>query len=502
MTQEELKILIRGREKRTLEYKTAWNELPENLFETICAFLNRDGGVIVLGAQDDGSIIDGVNPRAAEQMCKNLANMSNNSQKLNPQFLLQPELVDLTEESGLFTGDVRKVIVLQVPSSSQVHSTAGKIFDRSMDGDYEVRTDAERSAMYLRKSTQYSENTIYPFLSIEQFDSESVQKAKNLIRNMRSDHPWLALNEMDFFKQSNLYRTDYATKQEGFTLAALLLFGKQEVIQSMLPYYKIDAVVRRINTERYDDRLTLFGNLVNAYDEVMAFFAKYLPDKFYMEGDLRVSLRDKLFREVVSNMLIHREYLNPSITMVEIKKHVIVIKNANRPLRSGVVTLQNYEPHPKNPHLANFFVQMGRAEHLGTGVRNIYRYSPLYMGTQPVLSDDDYYRVELKISDELQTLIGEASDNQNDSQNCSQCDVCNLLTIRQNKILELIKGDSQIKVKMIVKMIGKSSSTINRELREINKVISVRWVGSPKIGRWEIENMPTKTHSTVSRPLK
>lgn len=261
----------------------------------------------------------------------------------------------------------------------------------------------------------------------------------------------------------------------------------------MLPYYKIDAVVRRINTERYDDRLTLFGNLVNAYDEVMAFFAKYLPDKFYMEGDLRVSLRDKLFREVVSNMLIHREYLNPSITMVEIKKHVIVIKNANRPLRSGMVTLQNYEPHPKNPHLANFFVQMGRAEHLGTGVRNIYRYSPLYMGTQPVLSDDDYYRVEFKISDELQALIGEPSDSQNDSQNGSQncrlCDICNLLTIRQNKIFELIKGNSQIKVKMIGKMIGKSSSTINRELREINKVISVRWVGSPKIGRWKIEKL-------------
>ena len=40
--------------------KEAYSELPGNLFETVCAFLNRDGGVIVLGAHDDGTITDGV----------------------------------------------------------------------------------------------------------------------------------------------------------------------------------------------------------------------------------------------------------------------------------------------------------------------------------------------------------------------------------------------------------------------------------------------------------
>lgn len=63
-----LKLITRQRERRTIEYKEAWSELPGNLFETVCAFLNRDGGVIVLGAQDDGTITDGVNPRAIDQM--------------------------------------------------------------------------------------------------------------------------------------------------------------------------------------------------------------------------------------------------------------------------------------------------------------------------------------------------------------------------------------------------------------------------------------------------
>jgi len=95
--------------------------------------------------------------------------------------------------------------------------------------------------------------------------------------------------------------------------------------------------------------------------------------------------------------------------------------------------------------------------------------------------------VELQIGDELQALIGEANDSQNCSQNCSQTDNCNTLTIRQNDIVRLIKSDSQIKVKIIAKMIGKSVSTVNNELHEINKILSVRWVGSPKKGAWVIQ---------------
>ena len=44
MIQDDLIKLTHGREKRTLEYKTAWSDVPSNLFETVCAFLNREGG--------------------------------------------------------------------------------------------------------------------------------------------------------------------------------------------------------------------------------------------------------------------------------------------------------------------------------------------------------------------------------------------------------------------------------------------------------------------------
>ena len=449
MTPEELKQITKQREKRTIEYKEAWSELPGNLFETVCAFLNRDGGVIVLGAQDDGYIKDGVNPRAIEQMCKNIANVSNNAEMLKPSFLLQPEIVEIEDS---FSGDKRQVIVVQVPSSSQAHRFKNRYFDRSVDGDYELRTDAEISALYLRKSSEYTEDRIFPYLRIEDLSEQTIQRARDRMKYLRENHPWAPLPLMDMFKQANLYRRDPVTNQEGFTLAALMLFGKQEVIQSALPYYRIDAVVRLRNVGRYDDRLELFGNIIDSYSELMHFVEKHLPDPFYMEGDVRVSLRDKVFREIFPNMLVHREYLNPVESIMEINRDGIVIKNANRPHKAGKVTLENYVRHPKNPHMANFFVQIGFGEHLGSGIRNLYRYVPLYTGKEPIIDDEDVYTVQLALPKEMELGQGLGQLGQELRQDVRQVDsqVKSLILclsdkhLPKTKLLELGKLDKSL----------------------------------------------------------
>ena len=218
MEVEELKELLKGREKRTLEYKRAWNEVPKNMFDTVCAFLNRDGGVIVLGVEDNGQIKKGVDPESVHQMCKDISNLSNNPQKLSPTFLLQPETVDV---------DGKKVIVVFVPSSSQVHKSAGNIYDRSTDGDYILKTDAEISALYLRKRQSYSENHVFPYLRLEHLDENTIAKARQLIRRKFPNHPWLEMDTMEMMRQANLHCYDLESNKSGFNLAALMLFGSQ-----------------------------------------------------------------------------------------------------------------------------------------------------------------------------------------------------------------------------------------------------------------------------------
>lgn len=146
--------LIKEGEGISLEFKRAGDKLPESLFETICAFLNRNGGIVLLGITDD-KIVEGINAEVAGSMVKNIANLSNNPQKLFPSFLLESEEVN-------YQGKL--LIYVYVPLSSQVHRCNGKVYDRSADGDFELKTDEQIKNLYSRKNALYTENTIYPYL--------------------------------------------------------------------------------------------------------------------------------------------------------------------------------------------------------------------------------------------------------------------------------------------------------------------------------------------------
>ena len=71
MTPEQFQRLLRRRERATLEFKEARRDLPRSLFETVCAFLNRDGGTILLGVADDGTVT-GVEPGAVERLTESM----------------------------------------------------------------------------------------------------------------------------------------------------------------------------------------------------------------------------------------------------------------------------------------------------------------------------------------------------------------------------------------------------------------------------------------------
>ena len=91
------------------------------------------------------------------------------------------------------------------------------------------------------------------------------------------------------------------------------------------------------------------------------------------------------------NCLIHREFVSPHIARITIDREGIRTDNASRALFAGPVTLESLDPTPKNPIIANFFTQMGRSEELGSGTRNLYKFSRLYTGKDPVLEDGDRF---------------------------------------------------------------------------------------------------------------
>jgi ATP-dependent DNA helicase RecG len=156
------------------------------------------------------------------------------------------------------------------------------------------------------------------------------------------------------------------------------LLGKDETIRSVLPHYKIDALVRRVQMDHYDDRDRIDCNLIEAYDRLMAFIAKHLPDPFHLEGDARISLRDKIFREVVANFLVHREYMNAHPARLIIYNDRVETTNASNYRFEGILDPQNVVPFSKNPVISKFFAQLSWVEEIGSGMMNIGKYLPHY----------------------------------------------------------------------------------------------------------------------------
>lgn len=147
MTAERIEEILSRGEGIEVEFKEALFELPKSTFETICAFLNRNGGHLLLGVKSNGSV-EGVLELEAEKMKNAIVTNANSLPKLNPQFYLSPEIINY---------EGKTIIHVYVPESSQVHSTAGKIFDRNAtDGDVDITNIQHQvTQLYVRKQQTY-----------------------------------------------------------------------------------------------------------------------------------------------------------------------------------------------------------------------------------------------------------------------------------------------------------------------------------------------------------
>ena len=95
----------------------------------------------------------------------------------------------------------------------------------------------------------------------------------------------------------------------------------------------------------------------------------------------------------VANILIHREYTNAFPAKLIIERGQVRTENSNRPHGFGALNPENLTPFPKNPVIAGFFRQIGRADELGSGMRNMMKYGKVCGGKDPELIEGDVFRI-------------------------------------------------------------------------------------------------------------
>jgi ATP-dependent DNA helicase RecG len=470
MTLEQLHKLLTEGEGLTVEYKKCENALNNSVFEVVCSFSNRYGGYILLGVDHDGVVV-GVNRNAAESMKKNFVNMLNNPEKMSSTLFLGLEEIEM---------EGKLVLYIYVSMSSQVEMCSGKIFDRTEDADVDVTKSTDLAAnLYRRKSSLYTEREVFPYVTERELRLDLMPRVRQMALSRFPKHPWENMSDMEILKSARLYEEDWRTGKKGFNLAVILLFGRDDVVQACAPGCATDAILRRENLDRYDDRLMVGTNLIESYDLLMDFIAKHTSDKFFLIEDQQVSVRSWIAREFVINILVHREYSSPFPAKIVIEKDRIYTENWNRALRHGRIEPDTFTPYPKNPLLSYFFVNIGRADQLGSGVRNLYRYTKMYSGGEPELIEGDVFKTVVPLNLSTTPMVDKVVDKMVKKRT-------NAVNEFLGKLLPYFEKHEWIDTSIACEITKKSPTTVKRNLKKLTESNLLETRGANKNRQYRI----------------
>lgn len=327
-----MRTIIQQGENHQVEFKECQDRISHSVYETVCSFLNFNGGTIILGVNDLGEII-GVNKNNAPAMMKNLINTSNNEEQFVPYANVMPEMIDI---------DGKTIIVIQVPEGETVCQYKHHFFDRNQDADVDVTRQPQLlNQLFERKSQNLFEGRCVAGLTVDDLDARTFEQCRKMKSVESHGYTWEVMDDLELLKSCQLVKNGNDSSV-CLTYAALLLFGTEESIARYLPRYRIECVFRHYSYDdytkgkdygtRYDDRITLRCNLQKAYLKMMSFVQRYLPDRFYIgeDGLTRQDLRTLLFREIVANLCVHADYSTGFASYLEIFTDRVVTRNSSR----------------------------------------------------------------------------------------------------------------------------------------------------------------------------
>ncbi|MEG3838937.1 RNA-binding domain-containing protein [Microcoleus sp. herbarium14] len=368
-------------EDQDIEFKSAEGGFPNEVWKTVSAFANTDGGYIVLGVKETriGFEISGV--RNPNVLIKEFWNNHNNSQKLNFSICGNSELQTLKIEA-------HNLVVIKVPRATRTqrpvfinNNPMIGTYKRNHDGDYRC-TDAEVRQMLRDANDAPQDIQILEGFDLNDIDAETLKSFRQRFSSREPDHPWLALDDSDLLRQLGGWSRDRSTGKEGLTIAALLMFGRERSILDALPHYQLDYQEQLSDDPetRWTYRLTLDGkwepNLFNFYYRVYTRLVNDLELPFQLDKDAvrrgETHVHEAL-REALVNTLIHADHQSTRPLIITKYKNGFSFSN---PGRLRISLQQLYEggvSDPRNPNLQKMFQMLGLGEKAGSGFGKIIR---------------------------------------------------------------------------------------------------------------------------------
>lgn len=353
--------------------------LPEDFWPTYSAFANTQGGLVVLGMREKQRqfVVEGITNVA--KVRRELFDALNNKQKVSVN-VLSDALVEevLIDGKTILAIEVPRATRKQRPVYLSTNPFAGNTYRRLNDGDRHL-PDEEVKRMLAEQVEDSRDDRIVPGFGFEDLNIETFRAYRQVFANRDPNHPWNAVEDIEFLRQLGGWRKERESGKSGLTQAGLLMFGQMVAIQEELPHYMLDYQERpKAKTEkRWVDRLTLdgkwSGNLYDFYRRVYLKLTADLKVPFRLEKGERIDETPvhEALREALANVIVHADYSDRASVLVVKRPDMFGFRNPGLMRIPVEIALQGGEPDCRNRTLHKMFRFIGVGEQAGTGIPKI-----------------------------------------------------------------------------------------------------------------------------------
>ncbi len=362
MTLEELKKLIAEDEGETVEVKETTGQRVDAC-ETLCAFLNKDGGTVVFGVTKKGKLTGQlVSDKTKRELFEVFA-------KFEPSADIAVDWVDVDA--------THRAIVCTVPRGNErPYVYDGRPYKRVQSSTTVMKREEYNRMLKERRGFESPwEAMPNPELTLDDIDLEEVRRtARKAVQMGRLD---ASVNTEDAVGLLD----HFGLRENGVLLnGAAVLFGNDKFVRFSNLEVKMGWFRGTTDREFLDNR-HVCGNVFKLMDEAMAFCFKHLNLSAKIGGKLErdeaLEVPAAALREALVNAFAHREYGDTRTVYLAVYADRVEIKSPGG-FPTSLDLERLYDPpvcdsNPRNPRIARVLYLCKMIETWGRGLGVIAR---------------------------------------------------------------------------------------------------------------------------------
>lgn len=463
MTPEDVQALVAlGEDSRRQFKQDATN--ADALAAEMAAFANAEGGVILIGVHDDGSIrgLSGEDVRRVNQLIGNTA-----SQNVHSPLTVTTENVD--------TGTGLIMIALTVPKGLDK-----PYFDRN--GVIWLKSGADKRRVNSREELCRLFQAVDRFHADELPTKAGIDRLDSLrFRDFLRDVYHTAYPETPEELLTLLQNMNLATDDGRLNLAGVLLFAERpEWIRPQFIVKGIRYPGTAIHVSEYLDSEDFAGPLPGVFAGAMAFIMRNLRKVQAGRGVNAPGVPEitqTVFEELLVNALVHRDYLiDAPIRLFIFDDRIEIISPGHLPNNLTVPKIRAGNSIIRNPIIASF-VAKGVLPYrgLGSGIKRALDDWPeidFIDDREGCLFTATVHRKETPDAEVPEKGPGKSSQKR--SQKSSQ------------KILEAVRRDPDVTIADLAREVGITDRAIKKQIEKLKEQGWLRRIGPDRGGHWEV----------------